>query len=240
MHRFTAALLVSVLAACGDNVRGGYEAGKRLAPYGEIFEDGTTLPHADRFFDLERGEDCTLQAWADGARYCTPAASPFVFADRFCRKPIMKVDPDAPVRYAEVPFVAPDGTTYVSRLRPLGASIGHVPYYRPIVGDCVGPSDDPDASYVEVTATELDEGDFVQVTRTLDEIDDRLSAVRLTGQDGLSLPIGFLDRSEGFDCTGDGSPDVETPTHRPTPASCCMRPGQRSTILRSAARPSRQ
>lgn len=204
--------------ACGDNVRGGYAAGSRLAPIGYVFEDGTTLPAGDRFHDLARDEDCTVQMWADNARYCTPASAPFVFADPYCRMPIAQVDPAAPVGYAEVPFVAPDGTTYISKLRPLGAAVGDVPYYKSMFGDCVGPNVDDAATYVEVTAEELDETDFVQVTRTLDEIDDSLSAVRLTASDGLSLPIGFYDRHDGMDCAGRDAPDSDTtacaPIHR--------------------------
>jgi hypothetical protein len=216
----TCVVIVAAIAlgACGDNVRGGYAAGTRLAPVGYVFEDGTTQPVGDRFRDLARDEDCTVQQWADGARYCTPASAPFVFADRFCRMPIARVDPAAPVGYAQVPFVAPDGTTYVSRLRPLGAPVGTVPYYRSLYGDCVGPNVDDAATYVEVTATELAEADFVQVTRTLDEIDDSLSAVRWTASDGLSLPIGFFDRHDGMDCAGRDAPDSDAtacaPIHR--------------------------
>jgi hypothetical protein len=207
-------------SACGDNVRGGYAAGTRLAPIGYVFEDGTTQPAGDRFHDLARDEDCTVQQWADGARYCTPASAPFVFADPFCRKPIAQVNPEAPVGYAQVPFVAPDGTSYVSRLRPLGAPVGDVPFYRSLFGDCVGPNVDDTATYVEVTSTELAEADFVQVTRMLDEIGDPLSAVRLTASDGLSLPIGFYDRHDGMDCAGRDAPDSDTtacaPIHRIT------------------------
>jgi hypothetical protein len=209
---------VIALGACGDNVRGGYAAGARLAPIGYVFEDGTTQPAGERFHDLARDEDCTPQMWADGARYCTPASAPFVFADRFCRQPIAQVNPEAPVGYAEIPFVAPDGTTYVSRLHPLGAPLGDVPYYRFLLGDCVGPNVDDSVTYVEVTADELAETDFVQVTRTLDEIDDSLSAIRLTASDGLSLPIGFFDRHHGMDCVGRDAPDSDAtacaPIHR--------------------------
>jgi hypothetical protein len=205
-------------SACGDNVGGGYAAGARLAPIGYVFEDGTTLAAGDRFHDLARDEDCTIQQWADGQRYCTPASAPFVFADAFCRMPIAQVNPEAPVGYAKIPFVAPDGTSYVSKLHPLGAPIGDVPYYRFLLGDCVGPNVDDAATYVEVTADELDKTDFVQVTRTLDEIDDSLSAVRLTASDGLSLPIGFYDRHDGMDCAARDAPDSDAtacaPIHR--------------------------
>jgi len=211
-----AATTAGALSACGDNVHGGYAAGTRLVPVGYVYEDGTTQPMADRFHDLVRDEDCTLQAWADGERYCTPAATSFVFSDQFCRQPITKVNPEAPVGYAEVPFVAPDGTTYVSKLRPLGAPLGDVPYFKAILGDCVGPNVDDTATFVEVTPTELGEADFVHVTRALDEIDDTLSALRLTTPDGLSLPIGFYDRGDGIDCAGRDAPDSEATACAPT------------------------
>jgi hypothetical protein len=194
------AVALVVLAACGDNTAGGLTLGSRLVPYGEAFEDGTTLVDPNPFRDLARGEDCTLEQWADTGTYCTPPWVELEFSDNACRHGIARVASGAP-RYARVPFTTSNGAL-TSRLRALGGVVPNAPYWQAVLGDCVGPNTDDTSTFFAVDDTELSEADFVRIDRDVTPIDDRLSLVRLTTSDGLAIPIGFHDDVNGLDCAG--------------------------------------
>jgi hypothetical protein len=207
-----ACALLVLVAACGDNVPGGFSPGSRIAPYGDVYEGGVTVPDPTTFRDLERDEDCTLQTWSDGATYCTPQSTELVYADQFCRKLVAR-STTGPARYGRVSFVPPTGDSLISRLRVLGDVVPSAAYYRPTYGECVGPQPaDPEATFYAVTDLELAATDFARVTRQNDEIDDQLALLRLVTDDGLSLPLGFRDHRYGFDCDP-GSPSVCAPRH---------------------------
>lgn len=193
--------ILLALAACGDNVEGGFSPGARIVPYGDVYEGGVEVPDPTALRDLARDEDCTLQTWSDGATYCTPQTVETVYADPFCRKLVAHTLGGA-AGYAKTEFLPPYGDPMISKLRALGDEQASAAYYRPLAGDCVGPMPaEPGARFFAVSDSELTSASFARVTREVEPIDDRLALIRLRGDDGLSIPLGFRDLASEFDCT---------------------------------------
>jgi hypothetical protein len=218
-----AATLPLILAACGDNTAPvGARSGDRLALYAFTFSDGTRQPDVGTYRDLVRGEDCVLEAWSDGAMYCTPFATDPVYADATCSDAVARIAPSLviPINYARVRFITGIGTTLTSRLRTLGVARSIAQYWKIANGGCTGPFDTSDgATFRTIETTELASDAFVHVRALVDDGDARLEPLRQRSDDGLSLAIGFHDRELALDCAVEPAAGRDTSRCAPTGAA---------------------
>jgi hypothetical protein len=231
--RFVRAIALAVTSvACGDNVPRDVPfdatSGTRLRVERYLFDDGTTLPSGEGFFDAELHVRCTPQTWIDGVVRCVPEADEALFTDAACTTAVGRAMAITKPRY----FIAHDvveGASLPSRIfRATNSTISSPgQYYQRIDGTCSGPFfASIDFAYymlegevsppVEISETEVGIG--------------RLAMRVRTSSDGASVPLAVFDRDFAVDCEpslrGDGA--VCEPTSAPVASlfadAACQQP----------------
>ena len=206
---------IVVGAGCGDNLLGGATSGSRLALHAYVYEDGTQQVDPTVFRDLARGEDCVPARWSDGARYCTPAAGDLVYADPQCLTQVAHVAAGNDAHYFVKPFFA-GHEALISRLVHLGEPFGTASLtYKLEAGACIGSFESTPGTLYTTGGVEETSDAFVRVRRSGASGDGRFEAERDTSDDGMSVPVGFLDTDLGIDCVVSGGHDAESATCAP-------------------------
>lgn len=130
--------------------------GIRLAPLVTTFSDGTKVIERDRFYDIERDEQCSVVHVADGPSRCLPAfvwnSKPGNFADDACSQPVLVTDNcERLPRYARDESAKPWQACQPAKLEalyPLGEPIEGTLYQLDPSGNCLAKSPTPDAANV--------------------------------------------------------------------------------------------
>jgi len=206
-------VVIAASAGCGDNlVPTGPVDGARLAVAYATYADGTRQLAVGRLRDTERRETCTPARWSDGFTYCTPAATPTVYADAACTQELAL----AGATYALHTYVL-DGVPRPSRLYLPGDPVAAPAAIYELVASCT-PATIPDgASFVAL-------GDEVPRTALVHLIPEeptgpaRIGQRYITSGDGLRAPLALVDRTLGVDCTAEELPGAPTARCVPTGA----------------------
>ncbi|MDB4958787.1 MAG: hypothetical protein JWO36_6356 [Myxococcales bacterium] len=211
-----AATHVSLIAGCGDNLPGPATSGSRLAFQKFVYEGGAVQLDRTVLHDLERSEECSPQRWADGARYCTPAAGEMVYVDDQCLTEVARVPQGTTIRYAATLW----NDVLIASLRPLGNPLGGVPpraTWKLDHGLCVLKQESGAGSYFQV-GEEITSDAFVRIERTAPFGTSRLQLVQDTSADGMVLPVAFHDQQLGLECAPQARPDAATSDCHPIAA----------------------
>jgi len=196
--------LLCALVGCGDDrhVEDVFEAvsGSRLKIEWHLYEDGTRQAESSTFYDIQVHSRCSPQLWADGVIRCVPIADDAVYVDAICENLVGRA------RLLEKPthFLGYDtigAETLPARLYVAGVAVPAVSQiYEMRDDECVGPVFTPSDLTYYALVDEIAGTDLVSI------VDGETGAGRLavryrSGDDGVSVPLGLLDRDLGTTCS---------------------------------------
>lgn len=199
-----AALILVVLAACGDNLHRDeiYEAvsGSRLKLEQYAFDDGTWQVEPGAFFDTQHRMRCVPQLWIDGLVRCAPIADDAIYIDDACELVIgYATTIEKPKHFVGHDTVA--GVRWPSRVYRAAATNADPvsQYYERRDGECEGPFPTPISGVYFDLSAEIRASELVVIT------DSELGGERLglgvrETLDGVRVPLGLVDRELGGQC----------------------------------------
>ncbi|MDX2086398.1 MAG: hypothetical protein SFX73_01055 [Kofleriaceae bacterium] len=194
------ALLLAVVAACGDNLTppleaGAARSGARLKVERYVYPDGTTQFETSRFYDAQRGEECTPEVWSDGQTYCTPAFSEAVYSDADCLGLIGRVEEADRVPDYFLRTYTLDGVEHPSKLFEAGAAVQPPQaIWRLRNGACFGPeTPGPDDRFYNL-GTEVRRELLVRIKHATSKEPSRIAVTSVITDDGLQVPTELSDR----------------------------------------------
>ncbi len=202
MRAQIAALLA--LAACGDDrrVEDVFEAvsGSRLKLEWHLYEDGTRQAGTSAFYDTQVHSRCTPQLWVDGVIRCVPIAEDAVYVNDTCENLVGRASAIAKPTH----FIGYDGvgdTTLPARVYVAGTPVDAISqFYAMRDSECTGPFfSSSDVTYYALV-------DEIAGSSLVPIVDSEAGAGRLavryrSTEDGVSLPLGLLDRDLGGTCS---------------------------------------
>jgi len=211
-----------LLAACGDNLvdepadqHSGsrlklywydYDGAREVASRAGFYQDGSG--RANRFYDLERAEDCTTIEWLDGTIRCTPGIGPTepfdvltyattVYADAGCAQLIGRGAPQADYfLHGEWKANRFYPSLVIHRGRAIPGPAGG--YYERRDGECVGPVENDEPTYE--LASSISGSELVEVERRELAATTRIGHLADLSDDGMLLRDAFHDHELDTDC----------------------------------------
>jgi hypothetical protein len=182
------------LAACGDNLETRTASGARLRLSWLEYEDGTRHLVENELWDAERGEECRPQRWTDGRTYCSPSDRvglyPY-YTDAGCTDAAYLAEVATPPAYvARFADVTESEQSLLARPEP--ASLDQ---FWIVDGEtCSGPNAGAGHTFFRPGA-EVSRSELARVRAVESTGNGRVRVVAASSDDGLYLPLDFVDRN---------------------------------------------
>jgi hypothetical protein len=200
LRAFVIAPLV-VASACGDNARPdeAMRSGDRLRLIAYEFADGTRSFDQRVFHDRERREDCTIELFSSGERYCMPvtAGGTTVFTEDSCTRAIGATPAGEPPEYFVRSFLL-HGTSLPSRLYRAAAPTDEPMFVWEQRDEfCLGPLPAPAQHSFFLLGEEITTAELVRVRELHTATEGRLTIGIDETDDGWRMPGALTDEVSG-------------------------------------------